>query len=199
MYLQNGGLGRCCQDQEALVVVLAGVGGEDEELCAVREGRGAVILTGHDMIAEPVADEGAAVVLVGAQHVGIRKGAGAEDTVAQGFGGCVDDNSAELLEGSVLGIAVLEVGKLPLVRAVEDRDGVVHVGAVIGALAEDSGTGGFAIGGMGLVEAVLALAAENGFVHFGTGDGQPGDDIGVHGLERREVRRRAVLHGRRSI
>ena len=91
------------------------MGGEDEELCAVREGRGAVVLTGHDMIAEPVADQDAAVVLVGMQQVGIRKGAGAEDTVAQSFGGGVDDDGAELFEGSVLGITVLEVGKLPLV------------------------------------------------------------------------------------
>ena len=175
------------------------MGGEDEELRAVREGRGAVVLTGHDMIAEPVADQGAAVVLVGVQQVGIRKGAGAEDTVAQGFGGGIDDDGAELLDGSVLGIAVLEVGKLPLVRAVEDRDGVVHVGAVIGALAEDGGAGSFAVGGMGLVEAVLALAAENGFVHFGTGDSQPGDNIGVHGLERSKVRGHAVLHGFRGF
>ena len=175
------------------------MGREDEELRAVREGRGAVVLTGHDMIAEPVADQGAAVVLVGVQQVGIRKGAGAEDTVAQCFGGGVDDDSAELLEGSVLGISVLEVGKLPLVRAVEDRDGVVHVGAVIGALAEDGSAGVFAVGGMGLVEAVLALAAENRFADFGTGDGQPGDNIRVQGLERREVRRRAVLHGCGSI
>ena len=199
MYLQNSILCCCCQDQEALVIVLAGVGGEDEEFCAVRDGRGAVILTGHDMIAEPVADECAAVVLVGAQQVGIRKGAGTEHAVAQGFGGGVDNDGSKLFEGSVLGIAVLEVGELPLIRAVEDRDGIVHVVAVVGALAEDGGAGILAVGGMGLVEAVLALAAENGFVHFGTGDGQPGDNIGVHGLERRKVRGRAVLHGFRGL
>ena len=175
------------------------MGREDEQLRAVREGRGAVVLTGHDMIAEPVTDEGTAVFFVGAQQVGIRKGAGTEDTVGQGFGRGVDNDDAELLEGSVLGIAVLEVRKLPLIRAVEDRDGVVHVGAVVAALAEDGGACAFAVGCMGLIEAVLALAAENGFVDLGTGDGQPGDNIRVQGLKRREVRGCAVLHGCRSI
>ena len=146
------------------------------------------------MVLGPVENQGTAVGFVGVQQVGIGERSGAENTPGLGFGGGIDDHSAELIKGTVFGIAVLEVGKLPLVGAVEDRNRIVHIGAVIGALAVDRGTGGFAVRGMGLVITVFALAAEDWLVDLGTGDRKPGDEVGVESLEGGEVGRRAGFY-----
>ena len=74
------------------------MGGEDQELCTVWQGRSAVVLSRHDVILGPIIDQGTAIIFVGVQQMGIGKRTGTENAVGLDFGRGINVDASELIK-----------------------------------------------------------------------------------------------------